>query len=660
MTKKNLMLVWALGLIAAIISGCSSVVTRKVNVQPASTKAREEWNQLQVLVASGNERHTLSRLKKFVGTYPGTDLAYDAQMTLGKIYYKNKDYLSAYNSFRELFNARSLNASESDPLLWGAKSLYRLGRLDESLILTTKILQSSGLSDPMRLECYKVRYTILNDLSDRLEALRTLVYLGEKDPETKSRESYRVRAFDFVESKLSDKELETVAGQDEFSFVRKMALYKLGVHLFEQRDFVRAREVLSQLTESDLNADLSQQVKNYLTQIDSRREVDSKTIGVVLPLTGKYSVIAQKTLRGLQLGLGIYGPRPSDLKLAVADSEGTPDGARRAVERLVTEDHVIGIVGSLLSKTAAVVATKADELGVPSIGLSQKAGLTEVGETVFRNSLTSEDQVRHIVKVAMEEMGMKSFAILFPNDSYGVEYTNLFWNEVVSRGGVITAAQPYNPNENDYSGPIQRLVGKYYVEDRVREYKTRLTEWYKQQKKLNARHKPPDDLLPPIVNFEGIFIPDGLKALNQIAPTLAFYDVKNVKLLGTSLWNSEELAQRCDRHVDGAIFMDSFLNEDSKFTTSVFYKEFQTSFGEMPGPFEVQSYDTGLILRQILVSGTKTRTDLLEKLRQVKDFPGALNKLNLSNEREFSRPRVTLTINKGKILRYEDAKSTNL
>src|SRR6185369_3531304 len=118
--------------------------------------------------------------------------------------------------------------------------------------------------------------------------------------------------------------------------------------------------------------------------------------------------------------------------------------------------------GSLLSKTALPLAAKAQELGVPSIGLSQKAGLTEIGDKVFRNALTSEMQVREVVRVAMDELGLKKFAILFPNDPYGVEYANIFWDEVLARGGSVQAAQTYNPKDTDFRGVIQRLVGTYY------------------------------------------------------------------------------------------------------------------------------------------------------------------------------------------------------
>ncbi len=572
---------------------------------------------------------------------------------LGKIYFKARDFQSAYDAFITVVNSDVFSPSEAEALLWAGKSLHKLGRPDEAVALTGKAIRIPGLTDEIKIELFKLRFTILAELGDRLDALRAVVFIANNDSDQSSRDSYRVRAFDFVESRLTAQELEVVAKSSEFSFVRGPALFRVGVQAFEQRDFSAARDYFSDAVDLLKTGDIAERARAYISQIDSRRQVDTRTVGVVLPLTGRYAPIAQKTLRGLQLGLGIYGADRSDLRLAIIDSEGNPDGARRAVERLVGEDHVVAIVGSLLSKEASAVASKADELGVPSIALSQKAGLTEIGETVFRNSLTSEMQVRFLVRSAMEQLGLRKFAILYPNDAYGVEFANLFWDEVLSRGGQITAAQTYASGETDFADPIQRLVGRYYLEDRTSEYRAKLTDWYKKQKSIGARQKPPDDLFSPIVDFEAIFIPDGTKAISQIAPTLAYYDVPDIRLLGTNLWNADDFIRRTERHAEKSVFVDSLMQNDAEFTKSRFYKEFQKVFGETPTAFEAQAYDAGLIIRQALASGVRSRVDLVERLNRLSGFPGALGQLNFTGVREISRPMVALTVDQGKITRLD-------
>ena len=44
---------------------------------------------------------------------------------------------------------------------------------------------------------------------------------------------------------------------------------------------------------------------NYSIADDSH----ANTIGVILPLTGKQANVAQRTLRGIQVGLGLHNPQ---------------------------------------------------------------------------------------------------------------------------------------------------------------------------------------------------------------------------------------------------------------------------------------------------------------------------------------------------------------
>jgi len=312
---------------------------------------------------------------------------------------------------------------------------------------------------------------------------------------------------------------------------------------------------------------------------------------------------------------------------------------------------VIAIVGSLLSKTAPAVATKADELGVPSIGLSQRAGLTEIGPNVFRNSLTSTMQVQQLVRTAMNDLGMKKFAILYPNDAYGVEFANIFWDEVLARGGEITAVQTYSNKETDFRVPVQRLVGTYFGEARQDEFNLRMKELQKvdKSKKKSARNSNLEDILPPITDFDAIFIPDNAKALGQISAMLSYSDVRGMRLLGTNLWNTPGIAKRAGSSAGNLLFVDSYSPNIENQEKTRFISDYKALFGEEPTLIEIQAYDTGLILRQLVLSGADSREALAKRLSELKKFPGALGPLNMSPEREIVRPLVTLSVDKGEI-----------
>lgn len=568
-----------------------------------------------------------------------------------------KDYNRAYDFNMHASESWKGQPRELEALVWADRSLFRSGRFHESADMSEALLKRATWNEQLTGELTSYYFKSLENINDNFVALTVAMSAQTNPLLVKEKESYRLKAIEIVESKLGVTELEKVSGDSQFGDLRSAAAFRLGEMSLDAKDPDSARRYFSRAISVAEQSEWAIRSKDILDQLEAVRRVEPKTVGVVLPMTGRSAAISQKILRGVQMGLGLYGNVPSSFKLAVVDSEGNPDNARRGVERLVKEDNVIAVIGSVLSKNAPAVAAKSSELGVPSINLSQKSGITEAAPTVFRNSLTSEMQVRYLVKTAMEDLGMKRFAILYPNDLYGIEFANEFWDEVLARGGTIVGAQTYSAKETDFRYPIQRLVGTYYVEARADEYRLRLNEWTKAQTKRSARVTPPDDLLPPITDFDAIFIPDSAKALGQISAMLSYNGVKSPKLLGTNLWNIPDIAKRAGHFANNLLFVDSFVATDKRFASSQFIKEYKAVFNETPGIFEVQGYDAALLLRQLVSKGHTSRESLTRALSGVADFPGAIGPLSMTPDREILRPLVALTLENGAVVPFTKVKT---
>lgn len=460
---------------------------------------------------------------------------------------------------------------------------------------------------------------------------------------------FKPKIYEVVMTKLNKDQLFELADNSQYGYAQSYANFKLGEQQIQEKNSdyaIRYFEKASSYALSD-DVDFKNRADSIIKELKSIKTVSPKTIGVVLPLSGKNATVGQRALRAVQLGLGLHLP-DSAFKLAIIDSESNPDISRNAVERLVKEDNVIAIIGSLVSKTAFTEATKAQELGVPILGLSQKSGLTEVGPAIFRNSVTSEMLVRKLVKSAMTEKKMRRFAILYPNDSYGVEYANLFWDEVLARGGEVVSVQAYNPNGSDFNTPIQRLVGTYYVEAREEEYKLRKYEIAQQEKnkKKSIRETSAENILNPIQDFDAIFIPDSSKTLEKISAYLSYEGVKNVTLLGTNLWNTTSIGRRAGHFSNSLMFVDSpEINESSRF-----YQEYKNIYNEAPSSIEVQAYDSALILRQLIIQGASSRDQIVNRLNELSSFPGSLGQLNMTRSREVYRPINAYIVQEGSIL----------
>ena len=120
--------------------------------------------------------------------------------------------------------------------------------------------------------------------------------------------------------------------------------------------------------------------------------------------------------------------------------------------------------------------------------------------------------------------------------------------------------------------------------------------------------------------------------------------VKNVKLLGTNLWNSPGLAKRAGHFSSHLLFVDSLFNQSENFQNSNFVQSYKKIFSEEPSLIEIQAYDSALILRQLILGGATTRDDLSRRLSEMQKFPGSLGPLGMSKNREVLRPILSLSL----------------
>lgn len=635
--------------LSLILLSCASSQT-KAEREKAPDSLIAAFKKAEKIKAT-QPRAALQQLSQIIDQAPNSEIADDAHIVRGEIYANQKNCEMAIKDFASVYESTFKSPRENESRIKGAQCLNQLNRYDQGLGVIQPVFQNSALPHHLLGAALETRILSAAGMNERLKLTEYLLDGAERHPVASARERFLLQANDLVENRLNEAELSQFGDNVTAGKLRAMALYRLGVLQLEQKNNDAAtasfRKVLSVAPQSEY----ATRAEQYLSQLQARYTVEGKNVGVVLPLSGKTARIGERTLNGIQLAFGSFESKPSPYVIAVVDSEGAPDTARRGVDRLVNEDHVVAILGSVMSKTAQAVATRANELGVPSIGLSQKAGLTDIGPLVFRSAMTSEMLVRSLVDMAMNKMGIRRFATFYPNDAYGVEFTNLFWDEVLSRGGEIRAAQSYTSNENDFRDPVKKLLGTYYMDDRAEEYRGLLKAHNKKLAQRSSRQSGETSVLPPVVDFEAIFIPDSAKAVGQIAPMLAYNDMpSSVRLLGTNIWNQPDFVRRGDRYVENSIFVDALLAQDPAFKESSFFKKFVATFGYEPGLFEVQAYDAAIALRQVLDRGANDRNTVADGLKRLETFNGAFGKITMSPQREFLRPIYELTVQNKKII----------
>ena len=533
-------------------------------------------------------------------------------------------------------------------ILREAKIYYRIGKYKKALKQVNFLLEADDLSPESSAELYllKLNLTLKKKDPDKKELLE--IYCHILNHENTNSTDNRKKVKDIIFG-MDEKDILDIKSESYIEPVKDLVFYRAGKVLFYREKFKQSYFLLKKFLRFSTDSSLEEKALKYIQAIESRKKVKRKYIGAILPLSGPSANIGERSLKGLKAGLDLYTNKRSAFQLIVLDSQGQADKARKAVQRLVTKYHVIAIVGGVLSRTSTAVAEEAQNFGIPTVLMSQKSNLTQKGHYIFQNGLTTSLVSDQLTEYLIHRLKIKKFAILYPNDPYGLDYANAFWSSVEKKGGKITGAQFYKPGETDFNGPIKRLIGTYYLKDRTKEYKEKLKTWYSKKTYSNKqRALPPKDILPPIVDFDCLFIPDSIKTLSLIAPHIVYNDIKNIKLAGPNLWNQKKVLKKHSKYMNNIIFADLGLSTN-KFKQTSFYKDFHLIFNYKPGFFEVQAYESALALRQVIASGADTRNELRKGLENLKDFYGPIGKINVSRERVFLRPLQIFKMEENKL-----------
>lgn len=409
----------------------------------------------------------------------------------------------------------------------------------------------------------------------------------------------------------------------------------------------RAEQLLTSFLESVPTHPLANDA-NAMNELFQRlAQVEPTKIGVLLPLSGNFSKYGQLSLNSVIMAINAYNdmrnsarggaPANSPVTIVVRDSGESTESALKAFDQLAADDHVVAVIGPLLSRQALAVAQKAQEYGVPIFSLSQKQGLEKMGSFVFPIALTPSQQIQTLIQFAMKQQGFRRFAILAPDSAGGEEYVRLFWDQVEANGGVISGYETYRVGSTDFRAEIRKLVGLHYPDSRKLEMEDlkRREELYAPRIKAKGalRKRLLQSLFrpKPILDFDAIFIPDGPQAIGQIAPAFAVYDAKQVPFLGINTWNTPEVVRRAGQYLQNSYFVDTFFPTARSKPVAAFVNDFSRHFGTVPGTLEVQAFDATRIIVGAIESGNiSSRSDLVNYILSKKMHQGISGQFHFS------------------------------
>ncbi len=629
------------------LSGCASTQPASVSLQDdagmkatqVEPKARAAFNQAERFFRAKKFKNAMDSYRGIKMRYPGGAASQISSYRIGSLFYATGNYAQASAEFQSFLAAYPNSDLAFDVIYNLAASEYQQRHYDKALeTLRTLPADTVRAQGPRRSE---VVYQLGVDAAIALGNRSVAVSYAAQHLQLPLEETKRGQAEAAVASQLaqmnSPEELTLLLSQVSEPTTRSKISDRLAA-LSSSATPAPSTGLAAAPTIAALSAAPE-------TQLVAASTGDKTHIGVVLPLSGSNAQYGKRALDGVLLAAGVYNTSSSsDIELFIEDSYSTPAGASEAVERLVREHGVIAILGPISWKESLAAGERAQAMGVLNLSLTGKEGLSQRGAYLFQNALTPRIQMENLVKHCIQEKRFKRFAILAPRNAFGDDMASEFSAVAKRLGGQVVGLETYDPEAKDFQDPVQRLAG--VADPRYRRMESaKLDTFIKEQAAKSKR--PSKARLPPIVDFDAVFIPDGPRAVAQIAASLAYFDVAGVSLLGTTEWNSDLLYQRGGRLVEGALFPGGLSLSGNNPTQKEFVRAFSEAYNGMPDLLSAQAFEGTLILARVAAASGGNRNSAVNEMMGLGRFESPLGALSFDASRIAMRILPIFTLAPG-------------
>jgi branched-chain amino acid transport system substrate-binding protein len=307
---------------------------------------------------------------------------------------------------------------------------------------------------------------------------------------------------------------------------------------------------------------------------------------------------AKLRVKDLNAKGGILG-RP--VELIVYDSKTSPTEGVKAYSRLVQQDKVVAVLGSLLSNIGLAVSPVAQQLEVPVVVRCMDERVTtpkfdpenpdkpvDVNPYMFLLQPSAFQQSAMIAGYAIDVLGMNSFCSLYsPGNAYALYLAKGFEHYVKKRGKQFLGGLEFQQDDNDYKAQLTKI------------------------KSLN-----PDGLY--LCNY----VPQNANATKQ-ARELGL----KVVFLGNNSWY-KPMDKVAGAAADGAFFPNNIAEDDS--SLAWFFEKYKAEYNEEPRLHSFSGWDdTSFIAAAIEAAKSTDPKQVAKAMESITNFPTAMGVINM-------------------------------
>lgn len=292
------------------------------------------------------------------------------------------------------------------------------------------------------------------------------------------------------------------------------------------------------------------------------------------------------------------------------DTHGNKTEAASAVQKLITKDDVLALLGSANSGDLFVAGPIADKAGVPIIGVTTGAGgIPQIGKYVFRHAGLLNQGIPVLIEYAVKEKQIKSAAIIHSlNNDYAKDMKK-FAEESFKKFNVsVTTTQTFADGDTDFSAQASVI-----------------------------KEKNPDAVVIASYGAEGGLI---IAQLRKIGYKGIF--------LGSEGWAEEPFFKLGGQAIEGALSFLSWVPDDSNTANKEFSAKFKQKFNAEAEFSAAFGYDTAYIVAEALKKSGPDKAKLRDALEETKGHQGLFGTVSFDKStREFNHAHYVVKVANG-------------
>jgi branched-chain amino acid transport system substrate-binding protein len=337
-------------------------------------------------------------------------------------------------------------------------------------------------------------------------------------------------------------------------------------------------------------------------------------IGHFASLTGSEATFGVSTDHGVILALeernAAGGVKGRKLEVKTLDDASKSSEAGNVVQRLISEDHVVALLGEVASGSSLAGGKVAQQFGVPMISPSStNKKVTEGRDMVSRVCFLDEFQGYVVAKFAKDQK-LDKVAVLFDQAApYSKGLAETFKSEFEGLKGTITTSQAYTAGDADVSAQLQSIKTS---------------------------------------GAQAVFLPGYYTDAGNIVNQARKLGI-TVPFLGGDGWDSSKLAEIGGAAIEGSYYSNHYSFDEARPEVQEFVTKFQKRWNETPDGLAALGYDAARVLFAAMDRAPSLGgKDLAAAIAATKDFPGVTGKITLDANRDAQKQAVVVQMRGGK------------